>query len=352
MHGKIKKISTKAGLPPGSLVFQGSGSSEKLIIDRFLFDESEILEFESIKYNDVIKNVPHNYCQWLNFNSVNDIEVVKNTGEHFGLHLLTVEDILNETQRPKFEIIDDYIFMSLKMIHFQDDEIVNEHISIVLKENTVITFQQRKGDVFETIRKRLRTNSGIIRKMQSDYLTYSILDSIVDYYYVVLEEIDFRIEELEEKILTNFNSDLLEDLHEIKRTIINFRKNVWPVREIISAFSKSIDQTRSEVLSHYLRDLYDHSIQVMDGIDTGKDMANALMNLYLSFSGNKMNEVMKILTVISTIFIPLTFLAGLYGMNFKYMPELQMRYSYPVLLAIMLTIIIVMLGFFKKNKWF
>jgi magnesium transporter len=290
---------------------------------------------------------------WLNIDGVHKPEIIEQVGTHFGLHPLVLEDIANTGQRPKMEDFDDYIYVVLKMLRFdaKENETKAEQVSIILGRDFVISFQEREGDVFDTVRERLRNNKGRIRKMGADYLTYALIDAIVDHYFVILENLGETIEDIEDKLVTNPSRETLRTIHDLKREMIFLRKSVWPLREVISRLERSESALINKSTCVYLRDVYDHTIQVMDAVETFRDMLSGMLDIYLSSVSNRMNEVMKVLTVIATIFIPLTFLAGIYGMNFRYMPELEQAWSYPVVLMVMFIIAIMMVFYFRRKKW-
>ena len=290
---------------------------------------------------------------WLNIDGVHKPEIIEQVGTHFGLHPLVLEDIANTGQRPKMEDFDDYIYVVLKMLRFdaKENETKAEQVSIILGLDFVISFQEREGDVFDTVRERLRNNKGRIRKMGADYLTYALIDAIVDHYFVILENLGETIEDIEDKLVTNPSRETLRTIHDLKREMIFLRKSVWPLREVISRLERSESALINKSTCVYLRDVYDHTIQVMDAVETFRDMLSGMLDIYLSSVSNRMNEVMKVLTVIATIFIPLTFLAGIYGMNFRYMPELEQAWSYPVVLTVMFIIAIMMVFYFRRKKW-
>ena len=247
---------------------------------------------------------------WLNIDGVHKPEIIEQVGTHFGLHPLVLEDIANTGQRPKMEDFDDYIYVVLKMLRFdaKENETKAEQVSIILGRDFVISFQEREGDVFDTVRERLRNNKGRIRKMGADYLTYALIDAIVDHYFVILENLGETIEDIEDKLVTNPSRETLRTIHDLKREMIFLRKSVWPLREVISRLERSESALINKSTCVYLRDVYDHTIQVMDAVETFRDMLSGMLDIYLSSVSNRMNEVMKVLTVIATIFIPLTFL--------------------------------------------
>jgi magnesium transporter len=349
----IKKRSKKAGLPPGTLVHIGEKKSEtpKIIImdyDELNFQEKEI---KTIEECFVLKDKPT--ITWMNVDGLHQVEILERLGECYGLHPLVLEDILNTDQRPKMEDYGDYIYIVLKMLDQSNkgNEIVMEQISLILGPNFVFSFQEKEGDVFDPIRERIRNGKGRIRKMGTDYLMYALLDSIVDNYFIILEKLGEKIELLEEKLVTRPTPDTLSTIHQLKREMIFLRKAVWPLREVISGLERNDSSMIKESTRIYLRDVYDHTIQTIDTIETFRDMVSGMLDIYLSSVSNRLNSVMKVLTIIATIFMPLTFLAGIYGMNFKYMPELEWRWSYPVIWLIMAGIGFFMLLYFRKKKW-
>jgi len=290
---------------------------------------------------------------WVNVDGIHEVEVLERLGDCFGLHPLVVEDILNTDHRPKMEDFGDYIFIVLKMLYYsdKDNEVVTEQISLILGPNFVISFQEREGDVFNPIRERIRSEKGRIRKMGADYLAYVLVDSIVDNYFIILEKLGERIEFLEDELVTNPTPETLQAIHDLKREMIFLRKSVWPLREVISGLERGESSLIQESTGIYLRDVYDHTIQVIDAVETFRDMLSGMLDIYLSSISNRMNEVMKVLTIIATIFIPLTLIAGIYGMNFRYMPELEWPWAYPMLWLIMLAIGVLMLIYFRRKRW-
>jgi magnesium transporter len=290
---------------------------------------------------------------WLNIDGVHQPEIIEQVGKSFGLHPLVAEDIASTGQRPKMEDFDDYIFVVLRMLRFdgKENETKTEQISILFGRDFVISFQEMEGDVFDTIRERLRSNKGRIRKMGADYLAYSLIDAIVDNYFMILEKLGETIGDIEDRLVTNPTSETLQTIHELKREMIFLRKSVWPLREVISRLERSESPLINKSTCVYLRDVYDHTIQVMDAVETFRDMLSGMLDIYLSSVSNRMNEVMKVLTVIATIFIPLTFVAGIYGMNFRHMPELEQTWSYPAVLILMLAVALLMVVYFRRKKW-
>jgi magnesium transporter len=334
-------------------VFVGEKRSEKVKLSVINYDGSNFQEKEVRSVGEAVSIRKKSSVTWLNIDGVHQPEIIEQIGKSFGVHPLVLEDIANTGQRPKMEDFDDYIFVVLRMLRFDEKEnqTKTEQISMVFGADFVVSFQEREGDVFDIIRERLRNNKGRIRKMGADYLDYSLIDAIVDNYFMVLEKLGEAIEEIEDKLVTEPRSETLQTIHDLKRETVFLRKSVWPLREVISRLERSESPLISKSTFVYLRDVYDHTIQVMDSVDTFRDTLSGMLDIYLSSVSNRMNEVMKVLTVIATIFIPLTFIAGIYGMNFKVMPELDQPWGYPAVLILMLTIAVVMLIYFRRKKW-
>jgi magnesium transporter len=312
------------------------------------FEENEV---KTIDECFPIKDKP--ITTWINIDGVHQLDNIEKIGNQFKIHPLVLEDIMNTEQRPKMEDFDDYLFVALKMLHYdeQENETKTEQVSLILSTNYVISFQESEGDVFDPLRERMRNDRGRIRKMGADYLAYSIIDAIVDNYFMVLEKIGEKIEDIEDELVKNPTPEVLQTIHRLKRELIFLRKSVWPLREVISRLERWESPLINKSIDIYLRDVYDHTIQVIDSLETFRDMLSGILDIYLSSVSNRMNEVMKVLTIIATIFIPLTLIAGIYGMNFKYMPELDWFWGYPMVYAIMLAISAVMLMYFRKKKW-
>jgi len=290
---------------------------------------------------------------WINIDGLQEVNYIEQIGQCFHIHPLTLESILNTTQRPKIEYFPNYIYIALKMISWdeKEQETNMEHISLILMQNMVLSFQEREGDVFNTIRERIRNMNGKIRQNSVDYLVYALIDTIVDQYFVILEKLGEKTELLEDVLINQPSPQNLQVIHQTKRNLIYLRNAVWPLREVINKLEKEETVLIQKDTKLFLRDVYDHTIQVIETIEALRDMVSGLLDIYLSSISNKMNEVMKVLTIIATIFIPLTFLAGIYGMNFHYMPELSWRWGYPVTLLAMFLIGLGMYFFFKKKKW-
>jgi len=290
---------------------------------------------------------------WINVAGLHQIEVLEKLNECFGLHPLVLEDILNTTQRPKIEDFGEYIYIVLKMLYLPGpgQEAVTEQVSLILGPNYLISFQESAGDVFDPIRERIRNGKGRIRKLGADYLAHALLDAIVDHYFIILEKLGEDVEDLEETLTNNPTPRTMQAIHQLKRKMIFLRKSVWPLREVVGSLERGESPLIQQSTGIYLRDIYDHIIQVIDNIETFRDMLSGMIDIYLSSISNRMNEIMKVLTIIATIFIPLTFIVGLYGMNFKYMPELEWHWGYPLVLLLMLGVAVFMLFYFKRKKW-
>ncbi|MFO7991577.1 MAG: magnesium/cobalt transporter CorA [Thermoplasmata archaeon] len=336
----------------------GNNKGENTTFCLYRYNESEVHEKET-------KKVPKldlkdgGWVYWVNICGIHDKEKIEEIGEEFGLHPLVVEDILTTNQRPKIEEFDDYLLIVLKMIYWEEgsEDITSEHVSLILGDNYVISFQMKEGDVFDSVRDRIKTGKGRIRNMGADYLAYALLDSVVDGYFVTLERTGEKVEDIEVNLMDEPEEDTLYKIHGMKRSVIHIRRAVWPLRDVVNTINRGESDLITEDTSIFFRDIYDHTIQVIDTVETYRDMLSSLLDLYLSSLSNKMNEVMKVLTIIATIFIPLTFIAGVYGMNFsrnssKYnMPELYWTWGYPATLTVMFIISIIMVIYFKKKDW-
>jgi magnesium transporter len=350
----LKKRSKKIGLPPGTLIHIGDETMKDVKIMVIDYKDDQFQEKEVSSLDECISFKDKDSVTWINVDGIHQPDILEKLGHCYGLHPLVLEDIMATDQRPKMEDFGDYLFIVLKMIDYSGKnggpEI--EQVSLILGRNFVLSFQEGKeGDVFDPVRERIRTGKGRIRKMGPDYLAYSLIDSIVDNYYSVLERLGEEIELIEDQLVTDPTPAPLRVIHRLKRDMIFLRKSVWPLREVISGLERSESSLITNATVIYLRDIYDHTIQVIDTIETFRDMLSGMLDIYLSSSSNRLNAVMKVLTVIATIFMPLSFIVGLYGMNFKYMPELEWRWGYPVVLIVMAVIAVWMLVLFKRKKW-
>jgi len=350
----VKKRSSKAGLPPGTLVHIGERHREAARVSVIAYDENNISEQAS---DDLVacfslRNQPG--VSWINVEGIHSIELLQKLGECYGLHPLVLEDILNTDQRPKREDYGAYLFIVLKMLSPKNgsEGVASEQVSLILGKNFVLSFQEGlAGDPFDPVRERLRAGRGKIRSLGADFLVYTLIDAIVDNYFVILENLADRIERLEEELVANPARETVGRLHALKREIIFLRKSIWPLREVISGLERRESSLVQEETVVYLRDVYDHTIQIIDSVETFRDILSGLLDIYLSTISNRTNEVMKVLTIIATLFMPLTFIVGLYGMNFHYMPELNWRWGYPAVLLLMLVVVGGMLKFFRGKNW-
>ncbi len=359
MAKRVKKRLKKAGLPPGTLIHIGEKKVEAVKISYLDYEEQNFQEKQVSKIEECFPFKTTPTVTWINIDGLHDVEIIEKLGKQFELHPLILEDVLHTAQRPKYEDFDKYIFVVLRMLRYNEQiqVVESEQVSLILGTNFVISFQERVGDVFEPIRERLRNAKGRIRKMGPDYLAYALLDAIVDSYFAILEKLGERIESMEEQLVADPKEKTLQLIHNMKREMISLRKSIWPLREVISGLQRSESSLISETTSLYLRDVYDHTIQVIDTVESFRDMVSGMLDIYLSSISNKMNAVMKVLTIIATIFIPLTFIAGIYGMNFNpekspwNMPELNSYWGYPAVCLVMAVVVVIMLIYFRKKKW-
>lgn len=349
----ITKISEKRGLAPGSLIHIGEKKTEATQISLIRYTNDAVEEKLIDRIEELVPSAEVDGKNWININGVHDASVIEKLGRLFNIHPLTLEDIMNTGQRPKTEEFDEYLYVVFKMMYFDDPEkeIVSEQVSLIVGRDYLLSFQEVEKDVFSTVRERIRKARGRFLKAGTDYLAYCLLDAVVDQYFALLEIIGEKIEILEDEILSFPSSGTLERVQAIKREMIVMRKQIWPMREMINAFEKVENSLVHKSTRVYLRDVYDHTIQVIDTLESYRDILAGMLDIYLSSVSNRMNEVMKVLTVIATIFIPITFVAGVYGMNFRYMPELDWKWGYPAIWLLMAAVVVVMLMFFRKKTW-
>ncbi|NIO29748.1 MAG: magnesium/cobalt transporter CorA [Candidatus Latescibacteria bacterium] len=349
----FRRVQKKLALPPGTVEYAGEKKVEKVTISVINYDEIHFEEKELASAEECFPYKDTKHVSWINVNGLHETKVLEELGDHFGLHPLILEDIVNTHQRPKMEDHQKYIYIVLKMLHHDVDKnlVTAEQVSIVLGFNYVLSFQERPGDLFEPVRERIRKAKVRIRKMGADYLAYALIDAIVDNYFVILEKFGEQVESLEEGLVDNPAPSQLEQIHQVKREMIFLRKSIWPLREVISSLERGETKLIRKGMGVFLRDVYDHTIQVIDAVESFRDVTSGMQDLYLSSISNKMNEVMKVLTIIATIFIPITFVAGIYGMNFEFMPELKWRWSYPIVWAIIAGVFFGMLTYFRRKRW-
>ena len=350
----------KKGMSPGSLIFTGEQKTEKVSVSLFDYNSGNFSETSIDDLNDLEKYKNNSNVTWINVVGLHDINILDKIGNIFGIHPLVLEDILNVSHNPKIEDYENFLFLVVKMINYKEDiNILDiEQVSLIIGKNYIITFQEKNGDVFEPIRNRIRTAKGLVRKYNEDYLAYRILDSIIDNYFSVLENFDDRIEDIEDQILAQPDESSLEEIHHLRKELIKLRRAVSPLREMIFTIEKERFNLIQKTTYVYLRDLSDHIKQIIDTIENYREFINGLLEVYLSNASQRMNEVVKLLTIISTIFIPLTFIVGIYGMNFRTdasrwnMPELDWAFGYPFVMALMVVIAVTLIIFFKKKRWF
>ncbi|MFH1502295.1 MAG: magnesium/cobalt transporter CorA [Candidatus Eisenbacteria bacterium] len=343
----------RPGLPPGALIYTGEKRADVVKIQLVDYDSERLEERELASVGESLpfKELPT--VTWVNIVGLHDTRVVEEVGAAFDLHPLVLEDVLNTRQRPKFEDYGKYAYLVLRTLHYREEthEVETEQISLILGPNFVISFQEIEADPFEQIRDRLRTVKGRIRTAGPDYLAYALLDAIVDYYFVILEKLGDRIEDMEEEVVSDPAPTTLHEIQKLRRELGHLRRSVWPLREVVSIFERSESPLVHEETDVYLRDVYDHTIQVIETLESYRDMVSGMFDTYLSSLSNRMNEVMKVLTMIATIFIPITFIAGVYGMNFQHMPELHKPWAYPAVLLLMLAVGVWMVAYFKRKRW-
>ncbi len=353
MPDSLSNISEKTGMPPGSLIHVGNILETESIISIIDYGKEHIEELTVQSIEDILQYKEKDTVTWVNIEGLRNIELIESIGQTFNIHSLVLEDILNTHQRPKFEEYDDHIYIVLKGLSLESDKFtVNyEQISILAFNNFVFTFKERNDNLFRPLKKRLKNNKGRFRGMGSDYLTYAIIDMIVDQNFILLDSLEEFVDSVEDELLINPTSETLATIQRIKRELIYVRKSTSPLRELVSAILRSETQIIHEKTHIYFRDVYDHVLRITEAIETYRDMLSGLLDIYISSVSNKMNEVMKVLTVFASIFIPLTFIAGIYGMNFEYMPELKWKWAYPTLWAAFIVVPLVLITYFKKKKW-
>ena len=349
----MKRATQQLGLTPGTLVHIGEKKIEKVRIRIIDYDETQLEEKEVKTVEECFTFKDKPTITWINIDGLHDIEVIEKIGRHFGLHPLVLEDIVNTEQRPKLEDFGDHIFVVLKMLYYDNDknELEVEQVSLIFGLNFVISFQERLGKIFEPLRERIRKGKGRVRKSGADYLAYALIDSIVDNYFVILEQFGERIEDTEQELATNPTQEILQTIRAFKKEMIFLRKSIWPLREVVNSLERGESPLIHESTGIYLRDVYDHTIQIIDAVESYRDMLAGMLDVYLSSISNKMSEVMKVLTIFAAIFIPLTFVAGIYGTNFSFIPEFEWQWSYFVFLFVLVLIGISMLAYFRRKKW-
>ncbi len=345
------------GSAPGTLSPPEIRRVQEVSVSVIEYGPDQLAEWRSADADEIAAKRAGLPVLWIDVVGLHDVELLRRLGEQFDLHPLALEDVLNTGQRPKMEPYENLIFVVMKLMHSSAGHLESEQISLFLGSGFVLTFQEIPGDVFEPVRQRIRTAQGRIRRMGPDYLTYALLDSLVDHCFPVLEDFGERLEDLGQEVVDDPDRETVGLIHAAKRDLLVLRRATWPQREVVSAFERYESPLVTKEIRIFLRDLYDHTVQVLDMVETYRDLVTGLLDIYLSSVSNRMNEVMKVLTVLASIFIPLTFLAGIYGMNFDpkashwNMPELEWAYGYPAFWVVTVVIVLVMLLIFKKKKW-
>lgn len=349
-----EKRGSKAGLAPGTLVHIGEKKVEKIRIKIVAYNAEKIVEKELDSVEECLdfKDKP-DINLWINVDGLDQTDIIETLGSYFEIHPLTLEDILNTVQRPKIEDYESYVYTVLKMmlLDTKKDEIIIDQVSIIFGYNFIISFQEREDDIFNPIRERLKNPASRLRKSGVDYLAYGLIDVVIDNYFLILEHFGEAIEELEDELVVQPSPETLRTIQKYRRIMITLRKSVWPLRELINGMQKIESEIIKDNTRIYLRDIYDHTIQVIDSVEDFRDILSSMIDVYLSSISNRMNDIMKVLTVIATIFIPLTFIAGVYGMNFEYMPELHSQWGYPAVMLFMAILGSTMFIYFKKKRW-
>ncbi len=346
----FRKRHPKVGSRPGTLVI--NSQSPKPVVRVIRYTPAEVTEDEVTDVEQLRGFREGNGVMWIDVQGFGDEQMIRAIGEIFGLHQLALEDVINVPQRPKTEAFEDHLLWITRMaMPAGEGAIQTEQVSLILGRNYLLTFQERHGDVLDPVRARIRQGKGPIRKSGPDYLAYAIIDAVIDGYYPILESFGEHLEELEDGIVAAPHSGLLQDVHHVKRELLAIRRAIWPQRESVNSLIRDESKFVGDSIRTYLRDVYDHCVQIIDVVETYRELAGGLMDVYLSSIANRQNEVMKVLTIMASIFIPLTFMAGVYGMNFDNMPELHSKWAYPMLLALMVVVAVGMVIYFWRKGW-
>ena len=348
----VRRRVGKPGAPPGTLVHEGPPKVDKVRVTLVRYGE-ELVEKEIHSLSEMLPFTPDPSVSWVNIEGLHEIELIRELGERLSIHPLVLEDVVSAGQRPKMEEHDGYLYIVLPMLDIEPSSgtVVDEQLSLILGPNYVVMFQERPGDDFDPVRDRIRTGGSRIRGRGADYLAYALLDSVVDHYFVALESVGTIAERMEEEVMDRHSPETMHRLHALKRELLMVRRAVWPVREMLNGLIRTETALISDTTKVYLRDVYDHAVRIIDTVEVLRDVVSGLIDLYLSTISNRLNEVMKSLTVMASIFIPLTFIVGVYGMNFDFMPELNMWWFYPLLWVVMLLIAGGMIWHFRRRGW-
>lgn len=348
-----KRTTTKAGLSPGELIYIGDKKDEQVKIQIIDYTRDNVVESEVHDIAECLEYAEKRSITWINITGIHDTELIAKIGSRLSLHPLALEDIVNSHQRPKIEDFEQYLFIVLKMLYMEKSSqaIVHEQVSLIVAPSYIISFQTLADDVFEPVRQRIKRGKSRLRSRGSDYLAYALIDTVVDNYFLVLEELGDKIDVLDDKAIVDPHADLLQEIQQLKKEVLYIHKSTRPLKEIVNALLKNESPIIHDDTLIFLKDVQHHTVQVTETVEIYRDMLSNILDIYLTRLNNSMSEVMKVLTIMATIFIPLTFIAGIYGMNFEWMPELKWRWAYPVLLGSMGMIVILMLMWFKRNKW-
>ncbi|MCL2149939.1 MAG: magnesium/cobalt transporter CorA [Dehalococcoidia bacterium] len=349
-----RKRSIKSGLPPGSLIHIGEDQNADGCITVIDYAPAEFTEKTFTHVEECFTYRDKASTTWINVDGLHKTEVIGKLGTHFGLHPLIQEDILNTEQRPKTEDYGSYLYIILRMLAYDQKNrgITSKQVSLVLGQGFVISFQEAQDTTWNPVRERIRNNKGLTRKIGADYLAYSLMDAIVDNYFAMMEKLGEYVEDVEDELITAPSEATLKTVRDLKREMITIRKAVWPLRDMVRVLQDTDNPLITPTTKIYLRDIYDHAIQVIDNIESTREIISGMLDVYFSSASNRLNEIVKVLTILSAIFIPLTFIAGVYGMNFDFMPELNQPYGYPIVLVFMAMIAAGLIIYFKHKKWF
>ena len=350
----VRRQLKKPGLPPGTVVHTGPKKEERARVSYLDFDAQTLTEREDVQDLSVLWGLCDSpTVSWVNVDGLHDTGIIERIGERFGIHPLALEDIVHVGQRPKLEEYDDYLYVVLYQLewHGEDEMVTEEQVSLVIGSNYVFSFQERRGDDFDPIRERLRTGKGKLRERGSDHLAYALIDATVDNYFTILDRIGSATEQIELELLEQPGQDTMRKLQQIKREMLVVRRAIWPLRDVLATLMRTDSRLITEDTRVYLRDVHDHAVQVLESVETLRDVVSGMIDIYLSQVALRTNEAMKVLTVMASIFIPLTFIVGVYGMNFEYMPELHMWWAYPAVWGVMIAVAVGLLIWFKRRGW-
>ena len=352
MKKLVKNRTKKTGLPAGSMVYVGDKKTPAPRISIFDYDRNTCQELVDVPVADCAKYIDPSTTTWINVDGVDHVEIVRALGEQFKIHSLVMEDVVNTTQRPKRTVYGEYLYLVMKMLYVNNGKLCAEQVSMILGNNFLISFQEEpEHDVFDKVRDSLRKGVASLRGGGPDYLTYALIDTIVDHYFIILEELGERLELIEAELVQDPKPAILANIYELKRDLLYIRRSIWPLREVLSGLDRGEVALIKPSTALYLRDVYDHVVEVIEVLEMFREMASSMVEIYLSSVNNKISQVMKLLGVVATIFMPLTLISSIYGMNFKHMPELEWQLGYPMVLLFMLLIAVLMLLHFRRKSW-